>query len=146
MKLRYLTFNNKFKSHKFINGLYLGYSGFMLYSGVSKYMDLLSFAFGMTNFSLFNDDFIFFLTFLIPAFEILLALTLIINKTRRYALYMLIGLFLFYSIYLTMFKYFATSSWCSCGSIIDLNLSNHLVFNFIITLPLLYMASESTNK
>lgn len=146
MKSLYLILFNKIQSAKTINALYIVYSGFMLYAGVSKFMDLLSFAFGMTNFSLFNDDLVFFLTFLIPSLEILLAFSLIINKTRKYGLYMLISLFLLYSVYLTLFKYFATSSWCSCGSVIDLGLSNHLVFNFFITLPLLFMVTQSTNK
>jgi len=113
------------------------YSGFLFYSGVSKYLSLLDFAFGMTNFNLFSEEAVFFFTYLIPLFEIILGILILFKKTMFYSLVLVIGLFTLYTLYLVLFKFNATSGWCSCGSIIDLNLPNHILFNLVITLPLL---------
>ncbi|KYG72494.1 hypothetical protein AWN68_12100 [Roseivirga echinicomitans] len=108
----------------------------MLYSGVSKFMNLLDFAFGMTNSNLFDGNTVFFLSYFIPLFEIILGVVLLFKKMRIGALYALISLMILYSIYLAVFKYYAVSGWCSCGSVIDLSLTKHLIFNAIITIPL----------
>ncbi|MFT7055334.1 MAG: hypothetical protein ACJAR3_000961 [Roseivirga sp.] len=97
----------------------------------------------MTNFSLFSGDLVFYLAYLIPAFEIILAILLLMNRTRKIAILGLSGLLITYSVYLTLFKYYATNGWCSCGSVIDLSLRQHLLFNIILILPLLVVLINS---
>jgi hypothetical protein len=141
--LLFSKWNKNLDWSKIVNILLIGYSGFMLYSGISKYLNLLNFAFGMTNFSLFSGDLVFYLAYLIPAFEIILAILLLMNRTRKVAILGLSGLLITYSVYLTLFKYYATNGWCSCGSVIDLSLRQHLLFNIILILPLLVVLINS---
>jgi len=113
------------------------YSGFLFYSGIAKYLNLMDFAFGMTNFSLFSAELIFYIAYIIPAIEIILGIMLLINKTRKISTYGTTALLIAYSAYLTLFKHYAYSGWCSCGSVIKLELEQHLLFNMAITIPLL---------
>lgn len=101
-----------------------------LYASISKYVDYKKFVYDMFN-QPFPDWFARILVLTLPPIEIIIAICLVINKTRLSALYSSLSIMTLFTIYtaVVLLKGF-TRIPCSCGGIIKhLTWSQHLVFN-----------------
>lgn len=103
------------------------------YAAVSKLADYNTFTEQLTESPL--SRFAKIIAWLTPATELLLALLLVIPKTRKLALYGSFLLMLSFTVYIIYILKFSPDIPCSCGGILEnMNWTQHLVFNIAFTL------------
>ena len=104
-----------------------------IYTGLNKILDIDKFKFEMGR-SPFIQDIGGFIAYTLPAGEMLLALGLIIKKTRLPSLYISFALMALFTGYIWLMLNYAYDLPCSCGGIIArLSWHDHLVFNIVFT-------------
>lgn len=117
------------------------------YTAVSKIIDLNGFAYDMHN-QPFPRWFSSMLVYVLPVVELLIALMLFFQWTRRAGLWasaVLMGLFTLYTC-LVLAKVFARVP-CSCGGVIKhLNWQQHLLFNVFFLVMILITIRKSSSK
>lgn len=118
-----------------------------VYAGASKLLDFNNFQVQLGQSPLLSA-FSAWISWLIPVTEIIIAITLCINKARPislYAGYLLMSLFTVYIIVILNYSSFVP---CSCGGILEeMGWKEHLIFNVVFTLlALLGILLLSDNK
>lgn len=104
-----------------------------VYTGVNKLMDIEKFKTEMGR-SPFIQDMAGFIAYSLPIGELLIALTLIIKRTRLLGLYLSFTLMALFTGYVWLMLNYAYDLPCSCGGIISkLTWHEHLVFNSVFT-------------
>nr|WP_197718692.1 MauE/DoxX family redox-associated membrane protein [Pedobacter schmidteae] len=101
-------------------------------------MDLQKFSVQLGQSPLLTD-YANFITWFIPAIEILISLFLINKRTLLFGLYGSFGLMLMFTVYIFFILNFAERIPCSCGGILEkMGWTEHLIFNiFFVLLALL---------
>jgi putative oxidoreductase len=106
-----------------------------MYTGASKFVDIPGFT-GDINNQPFPNSMTPYLVWGLPLLELLIAVSLMFDKTRKAGLYASLILMLAFTVYtaLVLFHYFERIP-CSCGGVIkQLNWQQHLVFNLFFVL------------
>ncbi|MBL4905766.1 MAG: hypothetical protein JKZ00_07125 [Flavobacteriaceae bacterium] len=102
-----------------------------VYAAFSKLLDFENFRLQLSQ-SPMLTSFAGIIAYGIPILELLLAITLAINKLRTIALYASLGLMTSFSIYIIAILTFSDFVPCSCGGILEsLGWTEHLIFNLI---------------
>ena len=100
-----------------------------VYTASSKLLDYYNFHFGLTE-SPFIARFANILAWAIPGSELLIALMLVIPKTRLAGLYASGILMSLFTIYIAIMLLSGSDRPCSCGGIVEeLSWGAHIVFN-----------------
>ncbi|WP_341843581.1 MauE/DoxX family redox-associated membrane protein [Chitinophaga caseinilytica] len=108
-----------------------------VYTSISKIFDFSNFK-TQLGLSPFISGMSGFLSFAIPTGELLLALLLVIKKTRIVGLYASFALMLMFTIYIYMMLQYAYDLPCSCGGVLaKMTWSDHLYFNGAFTIAAL---------
>lgn len=108
-----------------------------VYTSISKIFDYSNFR-TQLGLSPFISRMSEFLSYAIPAGELILALLLVINRTRRIGLYASFALMLMFTIYIYMMLQYAYDLPCSCGGVLaKMTWSDHLYFNGTFTVATL---------
>jgi hypothetical protein len=104
-----------------------------IYTGLNKMMDIDKFKYDIGR-SPFIQDMAVFIAYTLPAGEMLLALLLIIKRTRLLGLYLSFALMALFTGYIWLMLNYAYDLPCSCGGIISkMSWREHLVFNAVFT-------------
>jgi hypothetical protein len=104
-----------------------------IYTGLNKMMDIDKFKFEMGR-SPFIQNMSGFIAYTLPTGEMLLALLLIIKRTRLLGLYFSFALMALFTGYIWLMLNYAYDLPCSCGGIISkMSWHQHLVFNAVFT-------------
>lgn len=104
-----------------------------IYTGINKMMDMDKFKYEMGR-SPFIENMSSFIAYTLPPGEMLLALLLIIKRTRLLGLYLSFILMALFTGYIWLMLNYANDLPCSCGGIISkLSWHQHLVFNACFT-------------
>lgn len=101
-----------------------------LYTGTSKFIDFHTFHREMMN-QPFPTSWAPYISWILPSLEILIALALLLDRTRRVGFYFSLGLMSLFTLYtcLVLFHVFHYIP-CSCGGVIKhLTWTQHLFFN-----------------
>jgi uncharacterized membrane protein YphA (DoxX/SURF4 family) len=105
-----------------------------IYTGLNKMLDYETFKFQLGR-SPFVQPIAGFIAATLPAGELLIALALIIKKTRLLGLYISFTLMLLFTGYIYAMLHYSYYVPCSCGGVLAaLSWENHLIFNGIFTL------------
>jgi hypothetical protein len=109
-----------------------------IYTGITKYIGHDIFL-GSLKSSPILEDFAGFVSFVLPGFEIVLAVLLILPRTRRIGFYTSAVLLTIFTGYLVYIITTAPKLPCSCGGVISaLSWKSHVFFNlFFIVLSLI---------
>ncbi len=118
-----------------------------LYTASSKLLDFENFQLQLSQ-SPMLTSFASIIAYGIPFLELLLVITLAINKLRTMALYASIGLMAAFSMYIAVILNLSDFVPCSCGGILeDMDWTEHLIFNLIfILLGIIAILSSPTNE
>jgi uncharacterized membrane protein YphA (DoxX/SURF4 family) len=74
------------------------------------------------------------LAILVPAFEIIISLMLLIPTLKLIGLYLSFGLMLLFTLYISFLLVYSPYVPCSCGGILnDMGWTEHLIFNILFT-------------
>jgi hypothetical protein len=104
-----------------------------IYTGLNKMMDYEKFRFEMGR-SPFIQNMSGFIAATLPAGEILLALALIIKRTRLLGLYLSFFLMALFTGYIWLMLNYAYDLPCSCGGVLSaMTWHDHLIFNGVFT-------------
>lgn len=104
-----------------------------IYTGINKIMDFAKFKFEMGR-SPFLQNISEFVAITIPPAELLIALMLIIKRTRLLGLYVSFFLMTLFTGYVWIMLHYAYDLPCSCGGIIQkMTWNQHLYFNALFT-------------
>ena len=116
-----------------------------LYTGITKYIGHSIF-FGSLKSSPILGNFAGVISFTLPAVEIILAILLIVPKTRRKGFYASAGLLLIFTCYLIYIVTTSTKLPCSCGGVISmLSWKSHIFFNLFFIIVSLIGIKYSKN-
>lgn len=120
-----------------------------IYTGVNKIRDIEKFRFEMGR-SPFIQHYASVISYSIPIGELLLALGLILKKTRLLSLYLSLILMSLFAGYIWLMLKYAYDLPCSCGGIIsELTWEEHLVFNVtfvVLTSTAIILQEKTTHK
>jgi uncharacterized membrane protein YphA (DoxX/SURF4 family) len=104
-----------------------------IYTGVNKMMDIEKFKYEMGR-SPFIQNMGSFIAYSLPVGELLLALLLIIKRTRLVGLYLSFTLMALFTGYIWLMLNYAWDLPCSCGGILaSMTWQQHLLFNACFT-------------
>jgi hypothetical protein len=89
-----------------------------------------------------------FVSWAVPATEIILAALLIFHQTRLFALYGCFALMTIFTVYIIVITNFSEFVPCSCGGVLeDLTWNQHLVFNLaFVAMAAAAIFLESSNR
>jgi len=105
-----------------------------IYAGCSKLMAYNFYLHDLSRSPLLRDH-AKSISILIPLLELIIAVALIPEKTKKHALAASVILMLFFTLYIVYVLGFTTDRPCSCGGIIrNLSWPQHLIFNLIFLL------------
>lgn len=100
-----------------------------VYAAVSKLLDFENFQVQLGQSPMLRE-FVLYLSYGIPAVELILALLLLLHKTKIIGLYCAFGLMISFSIYLFILIKYSAYIPCSCGGILEkMDWEAHLFFN-----------------
>jgi uncharacterized membrane protein YphA (DoxX/SURF4 family) len=119
-----------------------------IYTGLNKMMDYETFKFQLGR-SPFIQPMAGFIAATLPAGELLIALALVIKKTRLIGLYTSFALMLLFTGYIYAMLHYSYYVPCSCGGVLAaLSWENHLIFNGCFTILALVgiVLESSSNK
>lgn len=107
-----------------------------IYAGTYKISDVSLFASQMYQSPLLPSSLVFYFSFGIPLFEIILGLLLLLYSRFDYALlWTSFSLMLFFSIYLIMLFTLYSKPPCACGGILSgMDYPMHIAFNILFTI------------
>lgn len=106
----------------------------LLYTGISKLIDRLSFHVNLEMNPLFHN-YALFVSYAAPILEIVLAVSLIFTKTRKAGLLASAFLMSFFTGYVIYLMVSLPNLPCSCGGIVGwLNWTQHLILNIFLTI------------
>jgi len=104
-----------------------------VYTGINKLMDFNNMKFQMGR-SPFIQNYSSFIAYTMPPGELLIALALIIKKTRLIGLYASFALMFLFTGYIWLMLNYAYDLPCSCGGVLaQMSWQDHLVFNSAFT-------------
>lgn len=109
--------------------------GLFMYTGASKFIDIPAFTRDINN-QPFPNSYTPYIVWGLPALELLIAASLMFDRTRKAGLYASLVLLLAFTVYtaLVLFHFFERVP-CSCGGVIkQLNWQQHLVFNLFFVI------------
>lgn len=105
-----------------------------IYVGITKLIDHRSVVWQMSTNPVFKSIPIL-AAFGGPILELIIALLLVIKKTRLIGLYASFILMFFFTVYVTYLMLYLPNLPCSCGGIIsELNWQQHLILNILLTI------------
>jgi hypothetical protein len=105
-----------------------------IYAAVSKMLDFENFQVQLAQSPLLSA-YAGFISYGVLALELLTALLLLWNKTRRAALYAAFGLMVAFTIYIYLILNYSDDIPCSCGGILEkMGWEEHLIFNIFCAL------------
>lgn len=115
------------------------------YTAYEKIMDHERFMNGIAKVEIIGE-FAFFISWIVPIFELLVSLLLLIPKTVRIGLWSFLGMMLIFSVYILIALIWASKLPCHCGGVIEtLTWTEHLWFNMgFILLSLIAIRLENT--
>lgn len=121
-----------------------------VYAAASKLLDYSNFEVQLGQSPLLSP-FAELLSWLVPLAELMLAVFLVLPKTRKNALWGSAALMMAFSFYIVMILKFSPYVPCSCGGVLeDMTWSQHLVFNIAFVLmaipPLWYLQQARLEK
>ena len=100
-----------------------------LYTGIMKFLEHDVFISALRKSTLLFP-FASILSTLVPFLELLTAISLMINRTRRFGLYSFFAMMSIFTIYIGFMLYFQSDLPCTCGGIIKyMNWHQHFYFN-----------------
>ncbi|MCO5950695.1 MauE/DoxX family redox-associated membrane protein [Mucilaginibacter flavidus] len=100
-----------------------------LYTACAKLMDHGRFLNGLYNVEVIGR-FAFYISWLVPLAEILIAILLIIPRTLKLGLYSFLGLMILFTVYILSVLLWASKLPCHCGGVIEkLSWTQHVWFN-----------------
>jgi hypothetical protein len=101
------------------------------YAAANKILDFVNFQIQLAQSPLLSS-FAEWISYLVPALEIIISVALTIRKTRLAALYASFSLMVMFSTYIAIMVNFSPFVPCSCGGILEkMSWNQHLVFNII---------------
>jgi hypothetical protein len=104
-----------------------------IYTGINKIMDFTKFKYEMGR-SPFIQNMAGFIAYTLPPGELLIALALILKRTRLLGLYLSLFIMALFTGYIWLMLNYAYDLPCSCGGIISkLSWDDHLKFNAVFT-------------
>ncbi len=115
-------------------------------AAVYKFLDLMSFAFGLINSNIFPEFIAVYLTYLVPIFEMSLGLLLLFFRSSKFLSDATISTLIIYSIFILIHQFTVLNRGCSCISFIGLELIPNLLFNFALTILLVFGGSKGESK
>ena len=103
-----------------------------LYTACAKLMDHGRFLNGLYHVEVIGR-FAFYISWLVPLAEILIAILLIIPRTLKLGLYSFLGLMILFTVYILSVLLWASKLPCHCGGVIEkLSWTQHVWFNLTI--------------
>jgi len=133
-----------------IEAVCLLYILLFVYAAVSKLLDFENFQLQIEQSPLLSA-FAIWISWIVPLLEMIIAVLLMIRKSRRFGLYLSMCLMTMFSAYIFIMLHFSSFVPCSCGGILEkMSWDVHLVFNLIfvgmaITALLFYPDSKGRN-
>lgn len=116
------------------------------YTTVSKLVIYDTFV-GQLSKSPFLEKYAVAVGWLIPASELIIALLLVIKRTRLIGLFASFALMLAFSIYIYMMLHYSHYVPCSCGGVLaQMSWEQHLLFNIVVSLLALGAILLSINR
>jgi uncharacterized membrane protein YphA (DoxX/SURF4 family) len=104
------------------------------YTGISKLITIDGFAFVIGTSHMFGKSFRI-IAWAVPLVELLVALSLLINKTRLWGLIASLGLMIIFDLYILYIILYVPNKPCQCGGVISkMTWDQHLVFNAFFTI------------
>lgn len=104
------------------------------YTGLSKVMDYKTFEIDVIN-SPFVKKISPIISIVIPVIEMLVAIALLLPKTKKIGMYFSFSLMILFTLYVGFILVFAKSRPCTCGGVLrEMSWSQHLWFNIFFTL------------
>jgi hypothetical protein len=108
------------------------------YTAISKIIEHDTFVNGLSSVKLIGP-YAVYISWAVPALEIVTAILLVLPKTIKYGLYMFLILMTVFTIYISSVLLWAKMLPCSCGGVIEkLTWSQHLWFNIVFIFLALY--------
>lgn len=102
-----------------------------VYTAVSKLLDFHLFVITIRRSPLIGNN-AFIVAWVLPAAELIVAVLLIIAKTRRVGLYASLTLMVIFTSYILFMLLFLPQLPCSCGGVLQsMGWKEHLVFNLV---------------
>lgn len=118
----------------FVDVVYILYILLFVYAAVSKLLDFENFQVQLGQSPLLSV-FASWVSWLVPAAELIIALLLVIPKFRRAGLFAAFGLMTMFTAYIFIILHFSSFVPCSCGGILEkMNWNVHLIFNVIFVI------------
>jgi putative oxidoreductase len=122
------------KRKVFIDAVSYAFVLLFVYTGINKLIDNHIFQIALGKSDLFAS-FAAPLSFIVPTIELVLAVLLLVRRTRIKGLFGSFILMALFTIYVGIMVYFRTARPCTCGGIMGLlNWHQHFYFNSIFTL------------
>jgi hypothetical protein len=104
-----------------------------IYTGINKIMDFAKFKYEMGR-SPFIQNMAGFIAYTLPPGELLIALALILKRTRLLGLYLSLFIMALFTGYIWLMLNYAYDLPCSCGGILaEMSWNDHLYFNACFT-------------
>lgn len=105
-----------------------------LYASLTKLLDYQKFTVQLGQ-SPMLTDYAGFVAWFIPAIEIVIAILLIIERTRLGALHAAFALMVMFTAYIVAITQFSEYVPCSCGGVLqNMGWTEHLIFNIVFVL------------
>ena len=117
-----------------------------LYAATSKLIEYDKFLLQMSK-SPIITDYAHILVWMVPALEIIISITLLIEKTKMAALYAAFGLMLMFTLYIYAILNYSDNIPCSCGGVLQrMTWDQHLIFNiFFVILGIIGIILNTKN-
>ena len=105
-----------------------------VYTGLNKLLDYEKFRFELGR-SPFLQDLAPFIAWTLPVGELIIALLIIVKRTRLWGIYLSFALMALFTGYIWMMLHDANDLPCSCGGVLAaMSWNDHLVFNIAFTI------------
>lgn len=105
-----------------------------IYTGISKIGEQFLFMYQLAKQPLF-ERFALQISYGVPAVELIVAILLVIKRTRLLGLWASLVLMISFTAYVAIVLSFSKSLPCQCGGVISaLSWKNHLIFNVFLTI------------
>lgn len=129
-KTSFKTLFNRKLLLEFIYGLFIL---LFVYTGISKLSDTFNFEVELSKSPLIGN-YAHVIALGLPIFELLVAIFLIVPKTKKAGLYMSTTLMILFTAYLVYMIYFTPKLPCTCGGVLSqMTWTQHLLFNIAYT-------------
>jgi uncharacterized membrane protein YphA (DoxX/SURF4 family) len=120
-----------------------------LYVGISKLTDFTMFKVNMRKSPILSSSMVDLLAYLVPLGEILIAILLLVPKTRRFGFYISYSTMVAFTAYIALLRYGYPDIACSCGGILGtMDFNVHIIFNLlfvVIAFLGIYLSKNDNN-